>query len=242
MWDWNLLLLYFVSTNVILSKTTGTSKYLPVTNVRQALRGIDGIHLINLPRRADRLSRFLHANEFTSEDLSLISAFDGKELTWNDKIEKLFSNNTFHSRRGLIGQALSHLQIWSHIADSVDEFHLILEDDVVFDAGFQDLWNTAMHHAFPIDSQIVFLGGVLPNNRDAYISGDVVKRISPYFVEHENNIFFSHVSTYHNHNDGPSIQKKSKAFHYKPIAYILSSKGAKDLVKHVQKRGFSHVC
>eukprot|EP00043_Microstomoeca_roanoka_P017341 m.180788 g.180788 ORF g.180788 m.180788 type:complete len:708 (+) comp16619_c0_seq14:44-2167(+) len=217
-----------------------SSKYLEYEGTREALQGIDGVYVVNLPRRADRLARFIHAAPFQTGDFQLVTAFDGKELTWDDHLNKIFGNNKFKTRRGVIGQALSHLQLWKHIADSTDEFHLILEDDVEFAPGFLERWNTEMHHAFPVDAQIIFLGGVLDSNKEAYVSGNVLRRVSRHFNEHIENGYFSHDRDEDEDIPEEGEQPKpSKAFHYKPIAYILSSKGAKDLVQYVKDHGFT---
>ena len=118
------------------------SNFLQYSGTTQPLLGIDGVYVISLKRRSDRLDRFFSNSTFQRSDVHVLDAFDGQQLEWSDGLRALFGSNAFGSRRTVIGHALSHFVLWRHIATTKNQFHLILEDDVVFPDGFKDLWNT----------------------------------------------------------------------------------------------------
>lgn len=200
------------------------------------MQDIDGVYVISLERRADRLAAFLSRNRMTLENVHVQEAFDGRELKWNDNLQRLFGNNRFQSRRGLVGQALSHFFLWRHIAQTSDQYHLIMEDDAVLEPGFIERWNGQYHHAFPVDARIIFLGGLTDNNRASYYSGPVLKRVSRHFNLHQNHSFFVH--DWDPQLDQGIQGQPSRAFYYKPLAYVLSSVAARELVDLVAAYGF----
>lgn len=127
------------------------SNFLQYSGTTQPLLGIDGVYVISLKRRSDRLDRFFSNSTFQRSDVHVLDAFDGQQLEWSDGLRALFGSNTFGSRRTVIGHALSHFVLWRHIATTKNQYHLILEDDVVFPDGFKDLWNT-VHYGFSFTS------------------------------------------------------------------------------------------
>ncbi len=112
---------------------------------------MDGIHLINLKKRNDRLEKFKLASGLKEDEYNLFEAVDGVTLTWNDEINRLFRNNQFGSSRGVIGCALSHYTLWKQIASTRGELHLILEDDALFVDDWIDKWNHKYYPSLPKD-------------------------------------------------------------------------------------------
>ncbi len=88
--------------------------------------------VINLKRRPDRLQKFLSKNQskLTKFNASLFEAVDGKQLSPNNHLLKLFETNDFDWKRGVIGCACSHILVWLDLVKS-NEFDtmLVLEDD-----------------------------------------------------------------------------------------------------------------
>jgi glycosyl transferase family 25 len=61
-----------------------------------------------------------------------IEAVDGKELIMTPEIQKMFADNNFNFRQGVVGCALSHLNLWKQlIDDKYNDYYLILEDDTI---------------------------------------------------------------------------------------------------------------
>jgi GR25 family glycosyltransferase involved in LPS biosynthesis len=92
------------------------------------------IWVINLDRRPNRWQMFtdgvLAATdwEFLNR-CRRVSAVDGTILQSTVTLERLFLGNDFGSRRGVIGCALSHLELWSDVADGDHGWQVIFEDD-----------------------------------------------------------------------------------------------------------------
>jgi FkbM family methyltransferase len=88
------------------------------------------IKVINLARRIDRrenvIQNFKNVNITNYE---FIKAVDGKTLTPTSQIITLFQGNDFGNRRGVIGCALTHYQLWKQLVESDVEYFLIMEDD-----------------------------------------------------------------------------------------------------------------
>ena len=77
------------------------------------LRNIEGIYVINLKRRPDRLETFFKGSGLSSSNVHVHTAFDGKAVTeWTAELETLFANNQFNSLAGAVGAAKSHYEVW----------------------------------------------------------------------------------------------------------------------------------
>ena len=98
------------------------------------------IKCINLKRRPDRLESFTKKiNSQNIENFDIFCAFNGKELKKTKYYARLFANNDFGGRRGVIGAALSHYKIWEMLLnDDNNDAYLIFEDDVNLVDNFKD--------------------------------------------------------------------------------------------------------
>jgi GR25 family glycosyltransferase involved in LPS biosynthesis len=217
----------------------GRSKYLQYKPTAPLLDEVDGVYLINLQRRQDRLYSFLQRSALDASKLHITTAFDGQELTWSPSLRKLFAGNHFHSRRALAAKGLSHFTLWRHIASTQDEFHLVLEDDAQLSAEFVQHWNNRFTHAFPPNADIVFLGGVQAQNRGPYYANGTLSRVSRYFNKHLSTTLFT--ADWDAGVDQGDPSTPTPAFHYRSVAYMLSSQAARDLVAMVSKYGLIYV-
>ena len=77
------------------------SSVLRYNGTWQPLNGIDGIYVINLDRRPDRLQSFKERSGLGDADFHRFSAVDGKKLTWNTTLDHLFRDNNFKAERGV---------------------------------------------------------------------------------------------------------------------------------------------
>jgi GR25 family glycosyltransferase involved in LPS biosynthesis len=95
------------------------------------------IKIVNLERRADRkkaISQLFKENHLT--DFVFFKAVDGKTLESTNELKTLFKDNDFGSRKGVIGCALSHYQLWKElVADKNHPYYVIFEDDVSLCTG-----------------------------------------------------------------------------------------------------------
>jgi len=98
------------------------------------------IKVINLKKREDRKNSMIE--QFERENITnyeFIEAVDGNELQESEELRLLFERNNFNYRRGVIGCALSHVQLWNTlINDNDNEYYVILEDDVELFPGFKE--------------------------------------------------------------------------------------------------------
>ena len=118
------------------------------------------IKCVNLERRPDR--KALMTSTLEKLDLmkycDMFSAVDGQKLQPTLELEKLFKDNDFHSKRGVIGCALSHYQLWQQLMlDPTYDNYLVLEDDITIDGNIKFKLNQ-LYRKLPSDWDIVYLG------------------------------------------------------------------------------------
>ena len=186
-------------------------------------KGIGEVHLINLPRRQDRIKRFKENHESWTKDVCLRPAFDGRQIKLSPALARLFLPNDFHWKKAVMGCALSHLSLWLELANeqSVCENYLILEDDVKFKPGWLQSWAKAAEE-IPEDYDVLYLGGVLPPNRTVY--EQVVQPVNEFWGRIQPNQIFGQTDP-------------TRYFHFCNYAYILSRKGAQKILDGLCKRG-----
>ena len=116
------------------------------------------IKVINLERRKDRKEKSINMLKAQSiENYEFIKAVDGKEINEDTKYLNLFYGNDFGNRRGFIGCALSHYNLWLQlINDRENEYYVILEDDITIADNFKDI----IYKLKPLmqQKQIIYLG------------------------------------------------------------------------------------
>lgn len=90
------------------------------------------IKIVNLKRRKDRKEYTI--NIFEKENITnyeFYEAVDGNELELTNEIIELFQGNDFGNKKGVIGCALSHYNLWKKlIEDKETNYYLIFEDDI----------------------------------------------------------------------------------------------------------------
>ena len=99
-------------------------------------------YIVNLKKREDRrkeISTLFSNINFTNYEF--YEAVNGFEIDLSLEIKNLFEGNDFFNRKGMIGCALSHYNLWLNlIKDSANDYYIILEDDInVSDNFIEDL-------------------------------------------------------------------------------------------------------
>ena len=122
------------------------------------------IKVINLLRRNDRrdnvIQKFKSANITNYE---FIEAVDGKKIVTTSEIKKLFTVNDFGNRRGVIGCALSHYNLWKRLINDTVDYYVIMEDDFELCENFQEKMNKINLE----DYELIFFGyHMFENERD----------------------------------------------------------------------------
>lgn len=100
------------------------------------------IKIVNLERRKDRKEQtiIIFKNSGIDENnYEFVKAIDGRELISESEDVDLFEGNDFGSRRGFIGCALTHYNLWKKlIEDKNHDFYLIMEDDCTLSNNFKE--------------------------------------------------------------------------------------------------------
>ena len=101
-----------------------------LNNIKQFDNNKGKRKIVNLERRPDRKTET--ENKLKNEqitDYEFFAAVDGMKLQPSGELNKLFFNNDFGNKRGVIGCALSHYILWQELLASNNDYYVILEDD-----------------------------------------------------------------------------------------------------------------
>lgn len=189
------------------------------------LPGISDCFVINLDRRQDRLEKLYTQHPELEGRVQRISAFDGKTLILTPELAQLFKPNDFFWKRAVMGCALSHLSVWWKLVNDHPDIknYLILEDDVKFHPGWQELLSKSMAHV-PEDYDVLYLGGILPPNRAMFEK--LLEPVTKYYSRIKPHNFFGQ-------------EPPNTYFHSCAYSYILSRQGALKIMKALeQHRGY----
>ena len=94
-------------------------------------------YVINLKRRPERLINFVKTNNSELPNFKVFEGVDGSCLEKSFAVHSLFSTGDFNFRRGIIGCALSHIEIWKKLVrDAGSDYTLVFEDDAKLAPGF----------------------------------------------------------------------------------------------------------
>lgn len=180
-------------------------------------QGIDDVYVINLDRRKDRMEKLFANHPELELQVERISAVEGKKLQLTPKIARMFKPHDFKWKKAILGCALSHLGLWWRLVNEKPEInsYLILEDDVKFSPEWAAKWAQAAPH-IPENYDIIYLGGILPPNRDAFEQKK--EKVNDYFSRVAPNQIFGQ-------------QEPNRYFHWCAYAYVLSKQGAEKVIK-----------
>jgi glycosyltransferase involved in cell wall biosynthesis/GR25 family glycosyltransferase involved in LPS biosynthesis len=190
---------------------------------------VDMIYYINLKRREDRdshmLEQFIRA-KIPENKITRFCALDGTLYPFTKQEEDFFKSCTFKSTpsyKKIMGNQLSHFYIFKDMLEKKYEKILILQDDAIFTRDFIRHFNLVSNN-LPKESEIVNLG----LHKAAYFSHfeayDLTKESDSDHVEQKKI------------NDYVCSWKKN----LQPcsLAYILTKKGAENLVEYFTRFGF----
>jgi GR25 family glycosyltransferase involved in LPS biosynthesis len=181
--------------------------------------GLTAAHVINLDARPDRLATF-HAAHATLA-ASRWPAVDGRALSLTPELAHLFRRNNYGWKKSVMGCALSHLGLWRRCAAEADEGarYLIMEDDCVLLPGWERAW-AQLAPGLPADTDVVYLGGVIPPNRHALPL--VAEQVAPGLARVR-----------------AAPGSGSRHFHFCNYSYVLTRKGARTLLAIVEQMGMA---
>jgi len=177
------------------------------------------IKIINLLRRPDRKEsarKIMESENIIPPHYEYIEAVDGKTLDAAPYIVELFTGNDFGSRRGVIGCALSHYNLWKKLLhDPENKYYIIMEDDFSLCSNFKTHLES-MNSEF-LEKDIVFLGyHMFSSKREKVID-------------------------LYNSNKAPTISRLNKDLYIGGThCYSINKTGAEKLLKYVEKSGIKH--
>ena len=127
-------------------------------------------YVINLARRPDRWDTFVeNASGIKSLAYNRVLAIDGSNLEPTLRLQRIFDNNDYNMRRGMVGCAMSHLSLYIALLKTPFDAFCILEDDVEFTPRFDTKLQSVCDQIQCIDWDMVYLGHHL---REEYINDE----------------------------------------------------------------------
>ena len=187
--------------------------------------GIDDAYVINLDRRSDRMEKFKAAHP-DLDRVHRVSAFEGSKLRLTPKIARLFKPHDFNWKKPVMGCALSHLSLWTQLLSEPDDIssYLIMEDDAKLSPEWRKTWeNIQKHNALPADWDVVYLGGILPPNKEVFTKA-LIEPVNEYVARIRENTFFGQ-------------PKPNRYMHFCAYAYVLSKRGAQKIIDVLKAKG-----
>lgn len=88
------------------------------------------VFVVNLDKDKDKKEKIKNECRNAELDYEIISAVDGRELSYNELKSKVHPVSLNYLSKGEIGCVLSHQRIYKRILDDDIDYALILEDDV----------------------------------------------------------------------------------------------------------------
>jgi GR25 family glycosyltransferase involved in LPS biosynthesis len=177
---------------------------------------------INLEKRTDRKRSVQKEFEKTSiKNLEFYKGIYGKNVKPNKELADLFYGNDFGSRKGVIGCALSHLDLWTRLLESEQDYYLILEDDIKLTKDF--------------DEKYKLIKDFIETN---------VNKIDFFFIGYH--MFESDKKKFHNKyfddsNTTLSIEGLNTNIYIGGFySYIITKTGARKILKYIINNGIRH--
>ena len=207
---------------------------------------INKIYYINLDRRPDRNEHFLNQcakHSLPPTKIQRVQAVDGLTFEFTDKIYNMFINCDFFrtlkyykeigmeeakyqvaetSAKRIMGNQLSHYMILNDISNNGYEYSIVFQDDAKFNNNIVEYIDNALQY-IPEDAEIINVGinkfadgsSVIPWDFEKDTDVDIAKEF---------------INEY--------ICKLKKDVNPCSLAYIVTKKGAINLINHFSKVGF----
>jgi GR25 family glycosyltransferase involved in LPS biosynthesis len=207
---------------------------------------INKIYYINLDRRPDRKEHFLNQcvkHSLPPSKIQRFQAVDGLTFEFTDKIYNMFINCYYYRSllhyketgmdekyykiaekvvKRIMGNQLSHYIILNDIINNDYEYAIIFQDDAKLNNNIVDYIDKAVKY-IPQDAELINIGA----NKFADC-----ENVTPWDFEKdtEADIATEFINEY--------ICKLSEHFNPCSLAYIVTKRGARNLIDHFSKVGF----
>jgi GR25 family glycosyltransferase involved in LPS biosynthesis len=169
---------------------------------------------INMERRPDRKKDMEEKFAKFGFDVEFFKAVDGKELTLTDEIKHMFRNNNHGYKCGIIGCALSHINLWKQLIESDENEYIIFEDDEEFQDDMKEKISHALAQVDGKEWDILYLGFIIWNDKRDPIKKSLWNNNLPKVTPFDNNFWGGGTGS-----------------------YIISRSGAKKLLDWIEENG-----
>jgi len=180
------------------------------------------IKIVNLERRGDRkeatIKKLIEA-DIKTDHYEFIKAVDGKELKPTSEVKHLFRDNDFGNRRGVIGCALSHYNLWCQLLNDPDnEYYVIMEDDFTLCKNFKQHFETLQTNNDFSKRDLLFLGySMFQKNRQ------------------------TNFQVYNIESNSVNIEPLDRKLYIGgTFSYSINKNGAKILIDYIKNNGIKH--
>ena len=175
-------------------------------------------YVINLDRRKDRWDMFQKQKEPKCLMYERFAAVDGSRLEKTEQLQRIFDGNDYNMREGMVGCAMSHIKLYIELVNSKYDSYCILEDDLDFVPDFKNKF-LEVYKSLPEGWDMCYLGHHLWKQ---YRSDDMYDK-----------------------NKMPEVEKWNtvKSLKYSmggTGGYIISKKGAKNLLEYINSVGMTN--
>ena len=180
------------------------------------------IRIINLERRQDRKTKSIQQlNDAGMEqsDYQFVVATDGSTLVPTVEMKNLFAGNDFGDRRGVIGCAITHYNLWKQLLNSNDAYYLIMEDDFVLCPNFKNRFRAMLKSGIFSIKDTIFLGyHMFSENRE------------------KNFHVYNNLST----SEDAIVPLNKNLYIGGYFMYSINRNGAKKMIDYIDKNGIKH--
>ena len=127
-------------------------------------------YVLNLDRRPDRWDNFKNnCSEIDFLNYQRFSAVDGLKIKSTEQLQRIFNNNDYNMKAGMVGCLMSHIKMYIELIYSDYDLFCILEDDITFtsnfDKKFLHLYNQLKNEKW----DLIYIGHHIRNMENKHI-------------------------------------------------------------------------
>lgn len=174
-------------------------------------------YVLNLDRRPDRWDNFVkNSSELNFLKYERFSAVDGDKVSSTTQLQRIFNNNDYNMKVGMVGCLMSHIKMYIELIYSDYDMYFILEDDIEITSNFQNKFLNICKQLKNNNWDLVYVGHHLKNLNDKKYS--------------------------YNNTIMPTIQKTNvyQSFQLSlggTIGYLITKSGAQKLLDFISETG-----
>ena len=128
-------------------------------------------YVLNLDKRPDRWNNFEKQNSSVLKFLNYerFSAVDGNKIQNTTQLQRIFNNNDYNMKAGMVGCLMSHVKMYIELIYSNYDIYCIFEDDIETVPNFQNKFLNVLKQLKDINWDLVYLGHHERNRTEANI-------------------------------------------------------------------------